>query len=240
MNTKNVVMIVDDEEAIRKLLKARFEREGLIVLTAGDAGEAGAVLAQNRNISLIVSDVKMPGKDGITFTKEVKEQHKGMKVIVMTGHGEKSTAIQALRIGASDYLEKPFDMEEMVHAVNRTLKERSLEKANETYAQNVVNISAGSESSGGNRQEAEMTFVPQTSIDVDEWSDKENTSSYTVLKKKWSEAFEKEYLTQVLVKHGGNVTAAAKEASVDRSNFLRLLRRHQIDASVYRNTKKAA
>jgi DNA-binding NtrC family response regulator len=240
MNTKNVVLIVDDEEAIRKLLKARFEREGLTVLTANDASEAGAVLAQNRNLSLIVSDVKMPGKDGITFTKEVKEQHKGMKVIVMTGHGEKSTAIQALRIGASDYLEKPFDMEEMVHAVNRALKERSLEKENETYAQNVVQISAGSENAFGSNQVPELTYVPQTSIDVDQWSDKENTSSYTVLKKKWSEAFEKEYLTQVLVKHGGNVTAAAKEAAVDRSNFLRLLRRHQIDASVYRNTKKAA
>ena len=240
MNTQNVVLIVDDEEAIRKLLKARFEREGLTVLTANDAAEAGAVLAQNRNLSLIVSDVKMPGKDGITFTKEVKEQHKGMKVIVMTGHGEKSTAIQALRIGASDYLEKPFDMEEMVHAVNRALKERSLEKENETYAQNVVHISAGSENASGNNHEPELTYVPQTSVDVDQWSEKENTSSYTVLKKKWSEAFEKEYLTQVLVKHGGNVTAAAKEAAVDRSNFLRLLRRHQIDASVYRNTKKAA
>jgi len=238
MNTQTIVLIVDDEEAIRKLLKARFEREGLTVMTANDAAEAGAVLAQNRNISLIVSDVKMPGKDGITFTKEVKEQHKGLKVIVMTGHGEKSTAIQALRIGASDYLEKPFDMEEMTHAVNRALKERTLEKENETYAQNVVQLSAVA--TPDRNTENELTYVPQTSIDVDTWSDKENTSSYTVLKKKWSEAFEKEYLTQVLVKHGGNVTAAAKEAAVDRSNFLRLLRRHQIDASVYRVTKKAA
>ena len=240
MNTKNIVLVVDDEEAIRKLLKARFEREGHTVLTANDAAEAGAVLANNRSVTLIVSDVKMPGKDGITFTKEVKEQHTGMKVIVMTGHGEKSTAIQALRIGASDYLEKPFDMEEMVHAVNRALKERSLEKENESYAQNVVQFSAGTENGSGKPHATELTFVPQTSIDVDQWSEKENTSSYTVLKKKWSEAFEKEYLTQVLVKHGGNVTAAAKEAAVDRSNFLRLLRRHQIDASVYRNTKKAA
>jgi DNA-binding NtrC family response regulator len=240
MNTENVVLVVDDEESIRKLLKARFEREGLTVLLANDAAEAGVVLARNRNISLIVSDVKMPGKDGITFTREVKEQLKGIKVIVMTGHGEKSTAIQALRIGASDYLEKPFDMEEMVHTVNRCLREQSLERENESHTRNVVHISAGAENASGNAGVPEMTYVPQTSIDVDQWSEKENTSSYTVLKKKWSEAFEKEYLTQVLVKHGGNVTAAAKEAAVDRSNFLRLLRRHGIDASVYRNTKKAA
>jgi len=240
MNTQNTVMIVDDEEAIRKLLKARFEREGLTVVTANDASEASVILAQNRNITLIVSDVKMPGKDGLTFTREVKEQHKGIKVIVMTGHGEKSTAIQALRIGASDYLEKPFDMEEMTHAVKRAMKESSLERAQEARVENVVSMNAFQENSAPRDSQAELTYVPTTSIDVDQWSEKENTSSYTVLKKKWSEAFEKEYLTQVLVKHGGNVTAAAKEAAVDRSNFLRLLRRHQIDASVYRNTKKAA
>jgi DNA-binding NtrC family response regulator len=240
MNNQNIVLIVDDEEAIRKLLKARFEREGLTVLTAGDAAEAGTVLAQNRGISLIVSDVKMPGKDGITFTREIKEQHRGLKVIVMTGHGEKSTAIQALRIGASDYLEKPFDMEEMTHAVNRALKERSLERENEIYAQNVIPLKSPAGTPAGGSEKPEMTYVPQASAEVDQWNEKENTSSFTILKKKWSEAFEKEYLTQVLVKHAGNVTMAAKEAAIDRSNFLRLLRRHQIDASVYRNTKKAA
>ena len=81
---------------------------------------------------------------------------------------------------------------------------------------------------------------PGLTVSKDVWADAENTSSYTVLKKKWSDVFEKEYLTGVLEKHQGNVTAAARESGVDRSNFLRLLRRHQIDAEVFRNGKKAA
>jgi DNA-binding NtrC family response regulator len=75
----------------------------------------------------------------------------------------------------------------------------------------------------------------------DLWAENDGvTSSYTVLKKKWSEAFEKEYLTSVLERHHGNVTAAAREAAVDRSNFLRLLRRHHIDAAVFRPQKKVS
>jgi DNA-binding NtrC family response regulator len=228
MNTKNLVLIVDDEETIRKLLKARFEREGFAVETATHAAEAEIFLARNPGVAVIVSDVKMPGKDGLTFTREVKQANRNLKVIVMTGHGEKSTAIQALRIGACDYLEKPFDMEEMTHAVNRAMNEWKLEHENASYAQSVVTLR---ESVQKSRQESPA---------AGDWADTEVTSSYTVLKKKWSEAFEKEYLTQVLTKYNGNVTAAAREAAVDRSNFLRLLRRHQIDAATYRSAKKAA
>jgi DNA-binding NtrC family response regulator len=219
MNNQPILLIVDDEEPIRKLLRARFERENYIVITAASAGEAEITLHKFPQTSLVISDVKMPGKDGITFTQEIKEKHPQLKVIVMTGHGEKSTAIQALRIGASDYLEKPFDMEEMTHAVKRALNESRLEKSSVPPAGD---------------------FNPKTPLNPEAWNEGENTSSYTVLKKKWSEAFEKEYLTQVLTKHHGNVTAAAREAAVDRSNFLRLLRRHHIDASAFRPLKKVA
>jgi len=221
MNTEPVVLIVDDEETIRKLLKARFERDGFRVVTASSAEEARTVVDSTPDLGVIVTDIRMPGKDGLTLTAEVKATHKHLKIIVMTGHGEKSTAIQALRIGASDYLEKPFDIEEMTHAVNRTVNEYKLEMRNEEILA-TAQVSA-----------------PPTGQDI--WAESDSlTSSYTVLKKKWSEAFEKEYLTSVLERHHGNVTAAAKEAAVDRSNFLRLLRRHHIDASVYRPQKKAS
>jgi DNA-binding NtrC family response regulator len=152
-----------------------------------------------------------------------------LKVIVMTGHGEKSTAIHALRLGASDYLEKPFDIEEMTHALARTVNEYKLEMRNEEIL---------ATAQVGGPTGAIGSSIP-TGQDI--WAESDSlTSSYTVLKKKWSEAFEKEYLTSVLERHHGNVTAAAKEAAVDRSNFLRLLRRHHIDASVYRPQKKAS
>ena len=136
MTHKNpTVLIVDDEESIRKLLKARFEREGFTLFIAENGKQALEVLANHPSISVMVTDVKMPEKDGLTLLQEVKQKQNHPKVIVMTGHGEKSTAIEALRRGASDYLEKPFDLEEMTHSVNRTLHESDLEKENQDFVQ---------------------------------------------------------------------------------------------------------
>ena len=64
-----------------------------------------------------------------------------------------------------------------------------------------------------------------------------DSQNYTVMKKKWSEQFEKEYLINLLNRTQGNVTLAAKESGIDRSNFLRLLRRHGINAQSYRNSR---
>lgn len=133
MNPYKTILIVDDEEPIRKLLKTRFEREGLTVRVAENGEQAMNEVAQNPAICVVVTDVKMPGMNGIEITTKIKAIKNGPKVIVMTGHGEKSTAIEALRIGASDYREKPFDLEEMVHSVSRTLNEYRLERENEEY-----------------------------------------------------------------------------------------------------------
>ena len=132
-NQKHLVLVVDDEEPIRKLLKARLEREGFTVQTEGSAEAGAGYLHAHPEVCVMVTDVKMPGQDGISFTKEVKQKKGSPKVIVMTGHGEKSTAIEALRIGATDYLEKPFDLEEMAHAVKRSVKEHVLERENEDF-----------------------------------------------------------------------------------------------------------
>jgi two-component system response regulator AtoC len=505
MNDKIVILVADDEESIRKVLKARLEREGYTVELAENGMMAEQIIKSRPEISVVITDVKMPGKDGLTLTRETKQKKNSPKVIVMTGHGEKSTAIEALRLGASDYLEKPFDMDEMNHAVARSVKESKLERENEDFIQrlearvtrveakegeqfwfvsraksmervnewlHVLNrestqstgeepstliigesgtgkegvarmIHQGSRRSKGpwiavncanftdqlleselfghekgsftgaisqkrglfelakngtlfldemgemdiklqarllrvlqektfrrlgghadivsevrvvaatnqnlqrniaegkfredlyhrlakvvielptlkerkedllpmSRQFLERAFkargkdyeglspqaetailnydwpgnvrellnmcertsllwdksgridvadlslpnfqenaglahtahhmsAPALTASKDMWADNEGvTSSYTLLKKKWSDVFEREYLTGLLDRHGGNVTAASKEAGVDRSNFLRLLRRHQIDAATYRGTKKAA
>jgi DNA-binding NtrC family response regulator len=136
MSEKQNILIVDDEDSIRKLLKARFEREGWNAFTAENVSQALSTLAENSQIAVVVTDVKMPGgRDGLDLTKEIKSNARSPKVIVMTGHGEKSTAIEALKRGASDYLEKPFDTEEMTHSVKRTLNEFRLERENEDFVQ---------------------------------------------------------------------------------------------------------
>jgi two-component system response regulator AtoC len=133
MSNKQTILVVDDEESIRKLLRARFEREDFQVFAAENAEDALVQLRTRPEIAVVVTDIKMPGKSGIELLKEIKSQQKSPKVIVMTGHGEKSTAIEALRLGASEYLEKPFEMEEMAHSVKRTYNEFRLERENEDF-----------------------------------------------------------------------------------------------------------
>ncbi len=124
------ILVVDDEDTIRKLLKGRLDREGYDVATASNADEALQAIERGGEVSVMITDLKMPGKDGFALTEAVKQKYARTKVIVITGHGEKEAAVQALRLGASDYLEKPFDMDELVHAVKRGVHEHQLEKEN--------------------------------------------------------------------------------------------------------------
>lgn len=124
------VLVVDDEETIRKLLKGRLEREGCEVAVAGNADEAQALFGGGSEVGVLVTDLRMPGKDGFSLMAWAREKFPQLRVIVITGHGEKEVAVKALRQGASDYLEKPFDLEELTHAVKRCLREHQLEREN--------------------------------------------------------------------------------------------------------------
>jgi DNA-binding NtrC family response regulator len=124
------VIVVDDEDTIRKLLKSRLEREGLEVTVASNAAEAESAFGTGRETGVVVTDLKMPGKDGFALMEGIKQKYPLCRVIVITGHGEKEVAVKALRQGASDYLEKPFDLDELTHSVKRCLREFQLEKEN--------------------------------------------------------------------------------------------------------------
>lgn len=124
------VMVVDDEETIRKLLKSRLERENLEVSVCANADEAEAQFSKGAEVGVMVTDLKMPGKDGFQLMSWAREKYPSLRVIVITGHGEKEVAVKALRQGAADYLEKPFDLDELTHSVRRALREFQLEREN--------------------------------------------------------------------------------------------------------------
>jgi len=124
------VLIVDDEDTIRNLLRSRLEREGHDVTVASNADEAIVAFGKGHDVGVLITDLRMPGKDGFALMAWAKEKYPQLRVIVITGHGEKEVAVKALRQGASDYLEKPFDMDELSHAVKRGLREHQLEREN--------------------------------------------------------------------------------------------------------------
>ncbi len=127
------VIIVDDEDTIRNLLKSRLEREGHEVHVCNGADEAEKQFKAGGEIGVMITDLKMPGKDGFQLMQWAKEHYTTCKVIVITGHGEKEAAIKALRYGASNYLEKPFDLDELSHAVKRAQNEYRLERENREF-----------------------------------------------------------------------------------------------------------
>lgn len=116
------ILIVDDEIGIREVLQETLEDEGYTVTLAASAEEARALRNKNRP-AMVLLDIWMPDSDGITLLKEwAKNGQLTMPVIMMSGHGSIDTAVEATKIGALDFLEKPIPLQKLLSTVERALK----------------------------------------------------------------------------------------------------------------------
>ncbi|MCL2723253.1 MAG: sigma-54 dependent transcriptional regulator [Polyangiaceae bacterium] len=122
---KKQVLIVDDEPNLRKILAAQLSRDGYDVLLAED-GEQGLALMREHHIDLVVTDLKMPKVDGMTLLREALREGPELPIVMITAHGTVDTAVEALKLGAFDYLTKPFDKDEVRQVVAKALKTRQL------------------------------------------------------------------------------------------------------------------
>ncbi len=116
------ILVVDDEAAMRDLLRIVLEKERHEVLTAGD-GVTGLSLATSRSVDLVISDIKMPGLDGVGLLAGLRQQGRTTPVIMITAYADSESAIQAMKQGAYDYLTKPFKMDEIKLVIRRALAE---------------------------------------------------------------------------------------------------------------------
>ena len=106
------ILIVDDEKIIRERLKKLLELDGYST-TIADDGTDGLNIYNEWQPDVVLLDVKMPGMSGIDVLKKIKEDSTHTEVIIITGHGDINSAIQALREGAFSYLQKPLDYDEL-------------------------------------------------------------------------------------------------------------------------------
>jgi nitrogen regulation protein NR(I) len=106
------ILIVDDEPSIRKVLGAHLRRDGYDVTVAASGVEAIETL-QEEGADLVITDLRMPGMDGLELLRWVKQSYPGLPVIMLTAHGTVDSAVEALKRGAQDYLTKPFDQDEL-------------------------------------------------------------------------------------------------------------------------------
>ena len=121
MNVKGHILCVDDDDRLRDLLKRYLTREGHDVTTAKDAETARRMMA-TMSFDLVILDVMMPGEDGLSLLKSVREKKSDTPVILLTARSLPAERIEGLKIGADDYLSKPFEPEELALRIASILK----------------------------------------------------------------------------------------------------------------------
>jgi UDP-3-O-[3-hydroxymyristoyl] N-acetylglucosamine deacetylase len=117
-----VILLVDDEASIIHSLRGTLEDEGLIVLCASDGLKAMEII-KSQPVDIVFLDIWLPGMDGLEILKAIKDFNAAIEVVMMTGHGTVSTAVQAVKQGAFDFFEKPFSLDMVIDSIRR-IKEK--------------------------------------------------------------------------------------------------------------------
>ena len=118
------IMLVDDEVPFVETMAKRLASRNIETITAFSAEEGLEKFKENKTIDVIVLDVKMPGMDGIEALTEIKKQTPLVEIIMLTGNATIESAIDAMKLGAYDFLMKPFDIEELVGKVEAATKKK--------------------------------------------------------------------------------------------------------------------
>lgn len=122
MADKRRILVVDDEDALRTVLSAELNSEGYDVGTAADGVEALAEL-QKAKFDLVLLDIKMPNMNGFEVLKIIKEKYAGTKVIMLTGFADLKNAIESKKLGAEDFVSKPYDLVDLLTTIDRVMSE---------------------------------------------------------------------------------------------------------------------
>ncbi len=130
----NSILIVDDERGIRETLRGVLEDEGFDVETV-ESGEACLKSVETNNFACILLDVWLPAIDGLETLKKLRGNGNDAAVVMISGHGNIETAVNATKLGAFDFIEKPLSLEKTILTVRNAIKQRDLERANQTLTE---------------------------------------------------------------------------------------------------------
>jgi DNA-binding NtrC family response regulator len=121
------VMVIDDDPGVRDYMEALVSRQGYRVYAAADGEQALARLDDVRP-DLVTLDVVLPGMDGLETLRRIKQRMPEVPVVMLSGHGQARNIVEAMRLGASDFLRKPFEVEELELAFQKALEKRALKQ----------------------------------------------------------------------------------------------------------------
>jgi two-component system response regulator PilR (NtrC family) len=151
------ILVVDDEQSLRDFLAIMLKKEGHDVVTA-ENGKHGLKAVQAEIFDLVISDVKMPGVDGIGVLKTVKEVSPETVVVMITAYATAETAVEAMKLGASDYIIKPFKIDELKLIINNSLEKLHLKKEN-ILLKREIKSKAGFENFVGKSEAMQKVFT---------------------------------------------------------------------------------
>jgi DNA-binding NtrC family response regulator len=119
------VLVVDDNEVFRRPLQRALEAAGFEVVAVPSAEDALEVL-HGSTVDVLLTDHRLPGMDGVQLITRIKATHPALAIIMMTAYGTIESAVEARRAGADDYLEKPFEVPDLLRALQRALDQQKL------------------------------------------------------------------------------------------------------------------
>jgi DNA-binding NtrC family response regulator len=138
------VLVVDDKEMMRDSVATTLQRAGMAVVTAASAEAAVGMLPKHRP-DAVVTDLRMPGTDGLGLLGKIKSFDESLPVVLMTAYGTVDTAVEAMKLGAFDYITKPFEGDELIITVKRALQHTQLLKENAVLRSQTESIAVGSD-----------------------------------------------------------------------------------------------
>lgn len=118
------ILVIDDEQNLRWVLRRALEQTGYEVLTA-EGGEQGLSQFARHRVDLVLLDLKLPRMDGLAVLRELRRRNAQVPILLLTAYASIPTAVEALKVGATDYLRKPFDLAAMLAHVERHLAQQS-------------------------------------------------------------------------------------------------------------------
>jgi len=217
------ILVVDDEMGIRELLNEILTDEGHTVYAAESAAQARTIREQMRP-DLVLLDIWMPETDGITLLKEwSKTGQLTMPVVMMSGHATIDTAVEATRIGALNFLEKPIALQKLLKTVNKALElsPKYIEPEEEKIVQ--VNSSASSK--------AVATEAPNQAPPDGEYISGIAKTYFDLPLREARDLFEKAYFEHQMQMMGGSMTKISDYTGLERTHLYRKLKALGIDTS---------
>jgi DNA-binding NtrC family response regulator len=232
------ILVVDDEMGIRELLSEILGDEGHAVTTAENAQQARELRARDTP-DLVLLDIWMPDTDGVTLLKEwQRDGHLTMPVIMMSGHATIDTAVEATRIGALNFLEKPIALQKLLKAVQQGLSRTPEAVRPVAYAARPVAIAAQEESApampvyhgaANIAGPAGVGIAPAMPAVVAE--NQLLHLSFDLPLREARDAFERAYFEHHLVREGGSMTRVAEKTGLERTHLYRKLKQLGVEPS---------